>query len=381
VVAAVALLTNLPPGNRPSAASAATQPAAGGPAVIAANGGARVSVWPGRAGANAIGLVLPRSAGDPKLRLQRQDGSQQPVSLRQVGPGTWLAWTSGLPPGKLIAQVSAGSRTWAATLEIGAAQRSLGVPPAPLATGPVAAGEAADLAVAAQRVGRRLVRFTVLNADGSAARTVALVAGQALATPCLRTVDVCYQASVPAGATSLTVRVLRAGQPAVSATFGLPAADAQPAAALVRSTARALNALRSLRIDNVIASDPVHSVHTLFTERTPDRLVINVIGGEQSRVIGNHRWDLQNGSWVKQSIQPLTLPDAFWAGGAQAAYVSGSTAQTIEVTLAVPNGPTFFRLLVDRRTHLVQRLWMVTAAHFMHERYYDFNRAPAITPP
>jgi hypothetical protein len=84
---------------------------------------------------------------------------------------------------------------------------------------------------------------------------------------------------------------------------------------------------------------------------------------------------------VKQSIQPLTLPDAFWAGGAQAAYVSGSTAQTIEVTLAVPNGPTFFRLLVDRRTHLVQRLWMVTAAHFMHERYYDFNRAPAITPP
>jgi hypothetical protein len=131
----------------------------------------------------------------------------------------------------------------------------------------------------------------------------------------------------------------------------------------------------------VIASDPVHSVHTLFTERSPDRLVIEVIGGEQSRVIGNHRWDLQNGSWVKQTIQPLKLPDAFWAGGAQAAYVTGSTEQTIEVTLAVADGPTFFRLQVDRRTHLVQRLWMVTAAHFMHERYYAFNRAPAITPP
>jgi copper transport protein len=382
VVAAVALLTNLPPGNRPATAAAATRPAAtGGPAVIAVKGGARVSVWPGRAGANAIGLALPRSAAHPSLLLQREDGSQAPATLQQVGPGRWLAWATGLRPGKLIAQVSAGARTWAATLAIGAAQRSPGVPPAPLATGPLAAGEAADLAVGAQRVGRHLVRFTVLNADGSAARTVALVSGQALATPCLRTVDVCYRAPVAAAATALRLRVLRAGQPAVSATLDLPAADAQPAAALVRSTARALHALRSLRIDNVIASDPVHSVHTLFTERSPDRLVIDVIGGEQSRVIGNHRWDLQNGSWVKQTIQPLKLPDAFWAGGAQAAYVTGSTAHTVEVTLAVANGPTFFRLLVDRRTHLVQRLWMVTAAHFMHERYYAFNRAPAITPP
>ena len=86
VVAAVALLTNLPPGNRPSAACAATQPAAaGGPAAIAARGGARVSVWPGRGGDNAIGLVLPRSAGDPKLLLQRQDGSRQPASLGRSG--------------------------------------------------------------------------------------------------------------------------------------------------------------------------------------------------------------------------------------------------------------------------------------------------------
>ena len=197
----------------------------------------------------------------------------------------------------------------------------------------------------------------------------------------MRTVNICYQAPVPAGATSLTVRVLRAGQPAVSATLGLPAADARPAAALVRSTARALNALRSLRIDNVIASDPVHRCTRCSRSATPDRLVINVIGGEQSRVIGNHRWDLQNGSWV-EAVDPAAGAARRVLGGRRAGGVRVRIDRTDDqVTLAVPNGPTFFRLLVDRRTHLVQRLWMVTAAHFMHERYYDFNRAPAITPP
>jgi hypothetical protein len=29
----------------------------------------------------------------------------------------------------------------------------------------------------------------------------------------------------------------------------------------------------------------------------------------------------------------------------------------------------------------VEQLWMVTAAHFMHERYLDFNTAPPVLPP
>jgi hypothetical protein len=165
------------------------------------------------------------------------------------------------------------------------------------------------------------------------------------------------------------------------ANLTLPAADAPLAAALVRQTARAYRALRSLRIENVIASDPAQSVATTFTVQAPDRLVIDVHGGVQSRIVGTTRWDLQNGSWVKSPIQRLALPDPFWAAGARAAYVESSSPRDIMATLVVPDGPTFFRILVDRRTHVVTRLWMITAAHFMHESHIDLNHAPPVRPP
>jgi hypothetical protein len=46
-----------------------------------------------------------------------------------------------------------------------------------------------------------------------------------------------------------------------------------------------------------------------------------------------------------------------------------------------PGGPTFFRLWIDRRTHVVVRLRMVTTAHFMSERELDLNHAPPVVPP
>ena len=380
VVAAVALLTNLPPGAKPPAASAATPPPAGGPAMVATRG-ARISVWPGTAGPNAIGIELPRRSGALTLVLQRQSGDGQPAKLQRVGRRAWLAWVDDMRPGTVTAQLAAGSRTWGATLRIGGERRAPGVPPTPAAAGALAADEAADLAVAGQRESGHRIRFTILGAHGSAPRDVAIVAGGALATPCLRTADVCWEAPAPPAAGRLDVRVLRPGRPAVTARLDLPAVSARRATSLVRETGRALRRLESVRILNVIASDPAHSVTTHFTVQAPDRLVIDVLGGVQSRVIGTHRWDLQNGHWVERSTQPVRVPDPFWAQGALAAYVRRSTRRTIEATLAVPQGPTFFRIVVDRRTHLVQRLWMVTAAHFMHERYVDFDSAPPVKPP
>ena len=125
----------------------------------------------------------------------------------------------------------------------------------------------------------------------------------------------CFEAPVSRDAGPLAVTVLRPGRATVGTTLALPAADAQPAAALVRDTARSLRALHSVRFENHLASDPAHSVDTTFIVGAPDRLAIDVHGGAQSRVIGNHRWDLENGSWVKQPIQPLKLPDPYWANG------------------------------------------------------------------
>jgi copper transport protein len=382
IVAAVALLTNLPPGSRPSAlAAAGAAPPAGGPAIARVKGGATVSIWPGRAGENAIGISLPPGSGRPDVLVQREDGTQVRTAIEFAGRHTWLAWAAGLPPGKVIAQISAGPRTWAATLQIGAAIRSGGIPPTPLPRGVTIAGEAADYAVAAQRLGSHRVRFTVLSADGSSPRAIAVIANDALAAPCLRTPDVCFEARVPAGAERLGVALLDQRQPVGKVTLALPAANAMPAAGLVRDAAHVYRALRSLRIENVIASDPEHSVATTFHVQAPDRLGIDVHGGAQSRVIGDHRWNLQNGSWVEQRIQPLRLPDAFWAPGALAPYVVARHGDTIMVTLAVSSGPTFFRLALDRRTHLIQHLWMTAAAHFMQERYLDINHGAPVTPP
>ena len=53
----------------------------------------------------------------------------------------------------------------------------------------------------------------------------------------------------------------------------------------------------------------------------------------------------------------------------------------MQLTLVQPGGPTFFRLWVDRRTHVVVRLRMITAAHFISERELDLNTAPPVVPP
>jgi hypothetical protein len=262
---------------------------------------------------------------------------------------------------------------------IGARQATPGIPVAPAATGPVAAAEAGDLAVGAQSVSGG-ARFTVLNADGSSPRAAVLVVDGRVARPCPGTGSICYQASVGSGQ-ALSVTVLRAGVAPVTATLELPPAGAAPAAGLVAESARALRALDSVRIENDLASDPIHSVHTTFVAQSPDRLSIDVRGGARSRIIGRRRWDFSNGSWVEQPISPSAEPDPFWAPGAMAAYVSRRSGTTIEVTEVLARGPTFFRLLIDRRTHLVTELHMVTAAHFMQERYLDVNRAGPVLPP
>ena len=91
VVAAVALLTNLPPGSRPTAVSGATT-ATGGAATVALRNGGQISVWPGTAGHNAIRLSLPAQATAPSLHLQQEDGTPVAAKLIATGPHTWLAW-------------------------------------------------------------------------------------------------------------------------------------------------------------------------------------------------------------------------------------------------------------------------------------------------
>jgi hypothetical protein len=123
-------------------------------------------------------------------------------------------------------------------------------------------------------------------------------------------------------------------------------------------------------------------VSTTFIAGAPNRLEIDIHGGARSRIIGTTRWDRRaDGTWRSSYTPAIRQPDPFWAPAAEAVYVAGGDARTIQLTLVQPGGPTFFRLWVDRRTHLVTRLRMVTAAHFMRERELDPNSAPPVVPP
>jgi hypothetical protein len=256
------------------------------------------------------------------------------------------------------------------------------VPAAPAITGPVAAGEAADLAVGAQRVGLHRVRLTLLAPTGGAvADGLALVDGR-VATPCTGVRGVCYQAPVTARAATVAVAVRRPGRPAVTAHLQLPAANAPPATGLVTVASRNFAALHSLRAINILKSAPGRSATTHYITQAPNRLAITVAGGEHARIIGSTRWDLQpDGTWTRSATFPVQQPDPYWAPSSQAAYIAGHSHDMVEVTLVQPGGPTFFRLWIDLRSHVVVRLKMITTAHFMSERELDLNHAPPVVPP
>jgi hypothetical protein len=151
---------------------------------------------------------------------------------------------------------------------------------------------------------------------------------------------------------------------------------------LLRKAARAFAALRSLRAENVLSSGPGRSVSTTYIVQAPNRLTIDVHGGQHSRIIGTTRWDqLASGVWKRSFTPGIRQPDPFWAPTAESVYVAGGDRDTVQLTLVQPGGPTFFRLWVDRRTHIVTRLRMITAAHFMSERELDLNSAPPVVPP
>ena len=231
VLAVVSLLTDLPPANTPGFAGAAAQQVRpGGPVSLPLGKTGRFALWPGYAGRNVVDLQLPGHARTATV-VTGNGGAR--TTLRRAPDGTYAGILPALPAGRVAFVIAAGNGRFGATVTLGAHSGALPVPAAPAVTGPVAAGEAADLAVGAQRVGLHRVRLTLLAPTGGAvADALALVDGH-VATPCAGVRGVCYQAPVPARAATVVVSVRRPGRAAVTAHLQLPAANAQPATGLV----------------------------------------------------------------------------------------------------------------------------------------------------
>jgi copper transport protein len=381
LLGAVTLLTNLPPANLPSVPSfASAAPAPGKPNQLALAGGVRLDLWPGTAGPNWVAVKAPGHRSRVTLVLQPSRGAGSAVVLRRSG-GMYTGLAQNVPAGSITAQISSGSRVTGATVTVGARTGVLPPPPPPHGLGAVAAEEASDLAVGLQRLGSDRAQVTLIGQTGAGVPDALVTVDGSAALPCAR-VPACYTATVPTAGRTLNVRIRRPGVGPVHTSIALPPATAPLDPAALARAAHAYRSLASVRSLQILASDPKHSVTTTFISEAPDRLSIDVHGGEQSILIGSTRWDENpNGTWAKTPISPSRLPDAFWAPNATAVHIAARRGRLEQLTLVNPSGPTFFRLWVDPRTHLVQHLRMITAAHFMTEFEGDFNSEPKIHPP
>ncbi len=344
-------------------------------------GGARLALWPGFAGRNVVDLRLPGRTptatvvGEPR----RPAGDAHPRAGRLVRrPPAHAA------PGAHGARHRRRRAHARRDRDAGHAERrAAGSGGARAATGPVAAGEAADLAVGAQRVGRTAVRVTLLSQDGAGVPDALVLVGGHVAIPCPGAHDVCYQAPIRGGRRERR----RLGAPARPAAGDRPPADARrrrtarrrpsapgcadvPGAAQPARRERARLGARPVGHDDVLRAGAGSA-----RDRRPRR-----------RARAHHRHQpLGSASRTAPGSAPRrarsTSPTRSGRRPPRPSTSPRRAGTTTQLTLVQPGGPTFFRLWIDRRTGVVVRLRMITTAHFMSERELDLNHAPPVVPP
>jgi len=159
----------------------------------------------------------------------------------------------------------------------------------------------------------------------------------------------------------------------------------RPAGTLAPRATRVFRKLRSVAIDERLASSPKNVLHTRWQLEAPDRAAYQIKGGSQAIIIGSRRWDREPGAPWKRSVQtPLHQPTPFWTSETDAhvvgtARIGGRAARL--VSFYDPGIPAFFTIAIDDATQRTLDLRMTAAAHFMHHRYSHFNTLPRISPP
>jgi hypothetical protein len=254
----------------------------------------------------------------------------------------------------------------------------------------VYAGQSDELAVgvAATPRGKDAVELkaTVLGRNGpqpGLGLHFAVDGRSADAAPCGRG---CYRATLPVQGRPHAFIVSIDG----GAVMGFEAPAQWPAAdglEIVRKAERAITSLRTLVVHSELASDNEHSVTTIYKMVAPNRLSYHNVGGADSILIGNRRWDRNPGEqWVESpQFPPIRQPVPFWPSEITDAHV----VRTAEVdgrpvwvvSFLDPNTPAWFTAWIDRENDRTLKLDMVAAAHFMHDRDGPFNAPITVDAP
>ena len=306
------------------------------------------------------------------------------ATLRRAPDGTYAGLLPALPAGPHRARDRRRRPHFGATVTLGAPSRAPPVVAAPAPTGPVAAGEAADLAVGAQRSGAhdRARHAAVADRRRGARRARARGRARGDAVPGRA------RRLLPGARAGDRATVTVVGAPArpcaqVTAHLQMPAADARPAAGLLRRAASGVpgaaqpaGAERARLGAGPVGDDHLHAAGARSArDRRPRR-----------RARPHHRHDAagtcrRTAPGGGRRLRRCASPTRSGRRPPRPSTSPGTGGQLIQITLVQPGGPTFFRLWIDRRTHVVVRLRMITTAHFMSERELDLNHAPPVVPP
>jgi copper transport protein len=365
--------------------------------------------------AGAVGVIGATGIARAALELQRwgQLGStgygrilliKTAVFLALIGLGAWSHSRRRPGLGSLRRTAGAEAVMVAAVAALVAGlgsttpPRALASPTAAAAAARTVFGRQADelaVGIAASRAGDEVaVDSTVLGRDGTGAGgmrvAVAVAAARPRWSPAQGCGDgrYCAHVRVHGPAPRLLVRVRRPSGRASVVSATLPATpQTARAAALVAADEKALRGLRSLAIDERLASDSTHTLHTTWRVVAPDRLSYATGVAGDAIVIGARRWDRGDAAsrWMPSAQDPrLQLPALDWERVEDPSLlgptrVDGRPAWL--VSFSDPTVPAWFEVAIDRATRRPLVVRMVAAGHFMVRRYGRFDVPLQIRPP
>jgi copper transport protein len=237
-------------------------------------------------------------------------------------------------------------------------------PPRPPAAAIVAAHELGAYGVALAAEPRRLTVLVLSPAGGGASGLDVTIDGKDAAS----CGSGCYRLDSPhRNRTEVSVDGART-------TFRLPL-TAPSGLSVLRSFARQFRGSLSVAYAERLASDPTHVVVSRWRLERPNRVQYVIPGGAQGIVIGDRRWDRDgpNASWTESAQSPLPQPSVPWNEATNVRLVSAH-----HVLFVDPAIPAYFDLEFHRAPTALR---MVAAAHFMTDRYVEFNGPRAIRPP